>query len=135
MILTRDFLSRAGACLDGYRGVLENDLLGKEIDDVISYFESIGESEYAEWLTEQKSTEQYVRENGKVITMTTFKVFNPLTGVHTEYNTEEEARAAMVALCSQILEIHSVSLVRAITNENGDSAWVAAELSEPVRVV
>lgn len=87
---------------------------------------------WIEWFDALRRSEAYVRFNGEQFTMSNYQVFNPLTGTHAEYETEAEARAAVIVVSEQVLAAHKVSLVRSITNEHGDSAWIAVELSEPI---
>lgn len=135
MILTKETLTMFGACPAGYRAVIEHGVIGKDYDEVIAYCQENNFDEFGKWLISKKTTETFVRNNGKVFTMGTFKVFNPITGQHIDCETEEDARIAAVDVSTQILEAHTVSVVRSLTNEQGDSTWIAAQLSDPVKVV
>ena len=88
---------------------------------------------WVEWSDKLRQSEAYVKFNGSVITMgTNFQVFNPLTGSHTEYDTEDAARSATVEITKQILANYKITVVQSVSNENGDSAWTAYELANPV---
>jgi hypothetical protein len=90
---------------------------------------------WVDWFDKLKQSEAYVKFNGSVITMgLTFQVFNPLDGTHTEYESEEAARNASVDIAKQILNIHKITVVQSISNENGDTAWTAHELTNPITV-
>jgi hypothetical protein len=133
--ITQLLLSIDG-CDDGIQRAKDTGIYGMEFDEAIPKLRALGFKEDAAWLKVVKKTEQYVRFNGKEITMLEkYQVFNPLTGTHAEYENEAAARAAVLEITNQILENNKVTVVRAITNENGDSAWAAATLSEPIRVV
>ena len=67
--------------------------------------------------------------------MGAYQVFNPLTGVHTKYETEAEAKQALIVIAQEILNQHSPTVVRELTNENGDSAWIATELHKQLTVI
>lgn len=130
MILTKQFLTTVNSCLPGYRFGLEHDLIGKDYEYAIQYCRENGGEEFAFWLEEQKKTEAFVRLNGENIIMGAYQVFNPLTGVHTRYETEEEARAAMVEIAKEILKIHCPTVVQELSNENGDTTWIATAIHE-----
>jgi hypothetical protein len=132
----QEFYSTVNACEDGIVTSKELGFYALEIDDSIAAARAAGQTEIAVWLRNAKKTEAYVRFNGKEITMTdNYQVFNPLTGVHTAYEGEEAARTAMTEIANQLLATYKISLVQTITNENGDTAWVAAELTRPLTVV
>lgn len=134
MILTKEFLVTVNSCLPGYRFGLEHDLIGKDYDYAIKYcLENNGE-EFAVWLEEQKNTEIYVRLNGVNITMGSFQVFNPLNGNHIKYETEEEARKALVEIAKQLLETYMPIANQEIFNENGDSTWIPTTLHKQFNI-
>lgn len=134
MILTKEFLTEFNSCTEGYRFGLENNLIDNDYDAAITFCASNGHQDFADWLIEQKKTEEYVRFNGKVLTMGAYQVFNPLTGVHTRYETEVEAKAALVEIAKQVLEQHCPTVVQELSNENGDTCWIPTKLNETLIV-
>jgi hypothetical protein len=129
MILTEEFLKTQNACAEGIQSAFENNFVGQEYSDAIRGFITMDQKDFAGWLIEQKSTETYVRANGKVITMgTTYQVFNPLTGLHSQYASEAEAKEALARLCEILIDRYKPTVCQEITNENGDSAWTAIDL-------
>lgn len=134
MLLTKQFLTEVNSCLEGYRFGLENNLIGGDYDAAILFCANNGKQEFADWLSEQKATEYYVRNNGSVITMGAYQLFNPLTGRHTRYETETEARAALSEIAKQILEQHCPIVVQEIFNENGDTTWIPTELHKDLTI-
>ena len=117
MILTKEFLRACTACTEGYRAVLENNLVDQDYEAAISFFKSSSNTEfnsYADWLQEQKTTELYVRTNGTVITMLEkYKAFNPVTGVHTDYETEADAKQALLNIAQSIIDSQNLNLIQA----------------------
>lgn len=130
MILTKEFLQQTNACTEGYRFVLTAGLVGGDYDEAISYCrandEGIG---YGDWLEEQKKTEAYVRANATeyIIMLEKFKVFDPISGQHIDCASEEEATTTILVVAKQLLDRYQFNMVRAITNEHGDEAWVPME--------
>lgn len=136
MILTEEFLKLQNACEEGIQSAITNGFVGQEYLDAIKGFISINQRDFAGWMLEQKTTEAYVRANGKEITMgTTYKVFNPITGLHTEYQTEADAKAGMAEICEQVLQAYKPTVCQAISNENGDSTWISVEIANNINVV
>ena len=134
MILTKEFLQATDACTEGYRAVLDLNLLGQNYDVAASALAQNNYSDYAEWLNEQKTTEAYVRANGTEIKMGSYKVFNPITATYIDCVDESSVRNAMVEISKQILANYSIGIVQTITNENGDQAWISATISQTVNV-
>lgn len=130
MILTREFLLEVNSCQEGYRFGLENNLINGNYDDAITFCSNNGKQEFADWLTTQKSTEYYVRNNGSLITMGAYQVFNPLTGQHTRYESEELARLALINVAKEILQQHCPTVVQELSNENGDTTWIPTTMNE-----
>ena len=106
MILTEEFLKSQDACQEGIQTVIDNNIVGIEYNLAIRQLIDLNEQDYAGWMIEQKKTEAYVRANGSVFTMNAYQVFNPLTGQHTRYETEEEAKGALVEIAKQVLAQH-----------------------------
>lgn len=64
-----------------------------------------------------------------------FVVFNPLDGRHTEYETEELARDAILALSKHVLKEANICMVQATALENGDVTWLPVELTRPIEIL
>lgn len=128
MILTKEFLVNVDSCTDGYRYGLEHNLIGGDYDYAIEYCRENGATSFANWLEHMKTTEQYVRANGSIITMGAYQVFNPLTGQHTRYATIEEAKTALIEVQKAILENYGASIVQEMYNENGDTTWIPTDI-------
>lgn len=127
---TLDFFKELGMCADGYTVMTKLGNYGLTFDEAATRLEDNGYPRYAQWVRDQKKTEAYVRFYGSVITMGAYQVFNPLTGVHTRYETEEEAKQALVIVAQEVLKQHCPTVVQEISNENGDTAWVATTMNE-----
>jgi hypothetical protein len=124
------FLREIGMCQEGYDAMNALGNYGLTLDEAAAKLNDSGYPKFAEWVLEQKKTEAYVRFNGKVITMGAYQVFNPLTGVHTRYETEAEAKQALIAIAQDILKQHSPTVVQELSNENGDTVWIATKMNE-----
>lgn len=128
------FLREIGMCQEGYDAMNALGNYGLTLDEAAAKLNDSGYPKFAEWVLEQKKTEAYVRFNGKVITMGAYQVFNPLTGVHTRYETEAEAKQALIAIAQDILKQHSPTVVQELSNENGDTVWIATKMNEALVV-
>lgn len=126
----QQFFDSIYMCDEGY-GLMEKlDIYGLNFDDVAQVLKDNGFRDEAAWLLHQKKTEAYVRFYGKVITMGAYQVFDPITGVHTRYETEAEAKAALVEVAKKVLKLHCPSVVQEISNEHGDTAWTPTNMNE-----
>jgi hypothetical protein len=134
MILTKEFLGDSDSCLKGYRFGLENNLIDNDYDVAIKFCSENGHQDFADWLIEQKSTEKYVKANGSVLTMGAYQVFNPLTGLHTRYETEDEAKAALVNVAKAILGQYPNLVNQELSNENGDTTWIPTNMNKSLIV-
>lgn len=134
MILTKEFLVDVNSCTEGYRFGLENNLINGDYDEAISFCNNNGHPEFGEWLQEQKSTELYVRMNGSNLTMGAYQVFNPLTGQHTRYETEVEAKTALIEIAKEVLAQHCPRVIQELSNENGDTTWIPTNMNETLIV-
>lgn len=128
------FLKDIGMCKEGYDAMNALGNYGLTLDEAANNLKNAGYPKFAEWILEQKKTEAYVRFNGKVITMGAYQVFNPLTGVHTRYETEAEAKQALVAIAKEILRQHAPTVVQELSNENGDTVWIPSTLNETLNI-
>jgi hypothetical protein len=134
MKLTKDFLIAQNACAEGIKFHDDQNFEGKEYSEVIRSCIELGESDFAGWLLEQKKKEHYVRLNGNIITMKAYQVFNPITGTHEKYETEELATQALVEVIKQIINHHNPTVCQEIANENGDTAWTAVDLMPKIQI-
>ena len=135
MILTEEFLKLQNACEEGTQIAFDNNYIGQEYSNVIRELIAIDQKDFAGWMLAQKTTEAYVRANGKEVTVgTTYFVFNPSTGTHTEYATEAEAKTAMAEIYKEIVAIHKPTVCQALSNENGDSTWIPVDIVQSVEV-
>jgi hypothetical protein len=134
MILTKEFLGDVDSCLEGYRFGLENNLIDNDYDAAIKFCAENKHQDFANWLIEQKLTEKYVRANGSVIIMGAYQVFNPLTGLHTKYETEAEAKSALIEVAQAILNQQCPKVIQEISNENGDTTWIPTNMNESLVV-
>lgn len=134
MILTKEFLVDVNSCTEGYRYGLENNLIGGDYDSAINFCNTNGQPEFGQWLQEQKSTEAYVRANGSVIIMGAYQVFNPITGQHTRYETETEARNALIEVQKVILNNYGATIVQELLNEKGDATWIPTDIHKTLEI-
>lgn len=135
MILTKEFLTDVHSCIEGYRFGLENNLIGIDYDEAISFCINNGKQDFADWLKDQKTTEAYIKANGKEIIMGAYQVFNPFTGQYAKYNTEQEARTALIEIAKQVLEQHCPAVVQELSNENGDTTWIPTTINATLNII
>ena len=128
------FLKDIGMCKEGYDAMNALGNYGLTLDEAAENLKNAGYPKFAEWILEQKKTEAYVRFNGKVITMGAYQVFNSLTGVHTRYETEAEAKAALIQVAKDVLAQHCPRVVQELSNENGDTCWIPTTMNETLVV-
>ena len=128
------FLKEIGMCKEGYDAMNSLGNYGLTLDEAAANLNASGYPKFAEWVLEQKKTEAYVRFNGKVMTMGAYQVFNPLTGVHTKYETEAETKQALIIIAQEILKQNSPMVVQELSNENGDTTWIPTELHKELTV-
>lgn len=128
MILTQEFLTANQVCESGQNIADIGNYIGQDFDFVIRDLLRKGYRDEAAWMQGSKSTETYVRMNGSILTMGAYQVFNPLTGTHTRYETEEEAKQALVAVAKDVLAAHVPQVVQEISNEKGDAVWIPVDM-------
>ena len=58
-----------------------------------------------------------------------YQVFNPQTGQHTLYQTELEAKTALVEVAKMVLSIHTPTVVEETIHENGDVTWTPVDFA------
>lgn len=132
MILTREFLVAINTPMDMYRYIFEHNIVNIDYDQAVEFLEKNNQSLWAWWLKKQKETELYVRSNGSTITMNSkYIVFNPLTGMHTSCDTEDDMKQLVLDISQQILDTYKVSVNQEIGNENGDTALALLNLDTP----
>ena len=120
-------------CKDSEAFCKEKGIWGLSPRDGLAALEAAGETKWADYLRKIINSPEYVKYNGKVITMgTTYQVFDPLTASHAEYPNEEAARAAVIEISTRILEHYQVNVLQSMSNENGDTAWAPSNLSTPL---
>lgn len=129
-----EFLAGVNICADGVVAMQEVGTYGFSVDEAAQKLKEAGHRDFAAWLLKQKNTEAYVRFNGSQFTMGAYQIHNPLTGQHTRYETEEEAKAALIQIATEILAIHHPTVVRELSNENGDVTWIPTQLIEQLKV-
>ena len=134
MILTQEFLTNMGVCSDGQSVAETGNYIGMDYDLVIKDLVSRGLNDDAGWMLASKKTEYYVRNNGSILTMGAYQVFNPLVGQHTRYETEAEAKAALVEIAKEVLKQHCPTVVQELSNENGDTTWIPTNMNETLVV-
>ena len=130
MIITQDFLNKLEACQPAQDFISAHNLWSKTEQEILDAMRAENLTQYIDWWTSQKSTEKFVRANGSVITMGAYQVFNPLTGEHTRYGTEAEAKAALVEVAKAIMSQYPNLVNQEISNENGDTTWIPTNMNE-----
>lgn len=135
IIVTREMLDTLNACNESKVVITDNDMWGKTETEVLNFFIESNLFQYNEWWLKKKQTEEFVRYNGEVITMGEYKVFNPLTGQHTTFLTEAEAKAALIEISKDILEKHTPRIVQAMRNENGDETWIPTDIHKTIQII
>lgn len=131
MKLTEEFMKSFQACDEAYQmAVKEGYLENKTIDETIEYCKNIGRQDFVRFLEQAKTTEKYVRLGGKNIRMINkYKIFNPIDGQHSSYNSLAEAKNGMIEVINQILTHYKISVSQVISNENGDEAWIPIDFN------
>lgn len=134
MLVTEKFITDFAVCEETATVIRENNLLGLEVTEVLRALRDLNMAEPTVWWATAKTTETYVRNNGSILTMGAYQVFNPLTGVHTRYETEAEARAALIEIAKEVLKQHCPVVVQELANENGDTTWIPTTMHENLAV-
>ena len=134
MILTQEFLDKCNVCIEGQECADNGGYIGWDYDEVIKDLVSKNDNLNAGWLIDAKKSEQYVRANGSIITMGAYQLFNPITGLHTRYETEEDVKIALIALQQEVLNIYGGKVVQELSNENGDTTWIPTEIHKTIVV-
>lgn len=145
--LSLKFLKDNGVCDEAYAWTAEtfkenfaiNELLDWDFgrSKLIVYCEENPDitNGWVSWFDNLKNSEAFIRFNGKEITMGGYQVFNPITGLHTDYATLEEAKQGMADVAFQIIQNFEISVCQVMSNENGDSTWVPVQIETPYQVI
>jgi hypothetical protein len=124
------------ACIGAENFFTENNLWGKNEDEVLLALKAANLIGHVDWWNKQKTTEAFVRFNGKEITMeTTYQVFDPLVGTHTECQSESEAKIKLAEIIQVLIQQHNFVINQAISNENGDTTWSKTNLADNIEIV
>lgn len=132
IIITKELMDALGNCGDGPAFIEANNLWGKTDEEVLRAMKEAGVLEPVVFWRQAKNSEAFVRYFGSIFTMGAYQVFNPLTGVHTRYETEAEAKAALVDVAKQVVQLHCPTVVQELSNELGDTAWIPTQLHESI---
>ena len=134
MILTKEFLQKTDDCKEGYQACLENDLIGKPYDEVISYFYNNGFKDYADWLLEQKNTVIYIEESGNLI-INGYRI-QPFNKYPKIYNTVESLTEDYQNAKNKWIEENKyiISVDIAITDINGNETWKNIDLNSYIPI-
>ena len=136
VFITKELMEAIGACDTGPNFIDKNGLWGKSEKELIQFFtEGNHLPNEFQWYMSQRTTEAYVRFTGREFTMGAYQVFNPLTGLHTRYETEAEATAALIETAKAVLAQHLPTVCRELSNENGDTCWTSVDFSTKYKVV
>lgn len=128
IIVDDDFLLRYDVCQSTVELIRDNNLLGLDVPTVLRALRDMGIAEPTVWWNDKKKTKLYFDDCGGTITMGAYQVFNPLTGQYTRYETEAEAKVALVDIANQVLAAHCPNVIQEISNENNDTTWVPTEI-------
>jgi hypothetical protein len=137
VIITKELMEAIGACDTGPNFIDENNLWGKTEDELIKCVTDAGRisEDPIQWYLKQRTTEAYVRFTGKEFKLGAYQVFNPLTGLHTRYETEAEATAALIEMAKAVLAQHLPTVCQELSNENGDTCWTPIDFSTKYDIV
>lgn len=108
-------------------------IIGMRAMDASRILRDNGQTELAFALRALSKTEEYIRFGGNV-TVRSYKVFNPTTGLHEGYETEADARAAYVRISTEVLANLGPKINQEIVNQYEEAAWVPYEITPTVTV-
>lgn len=132
-----DFLTVLSPSLcanDASWGIAQDlNIIGMRAADAARVLRDNGHMELAFALRALSRTEEYIRFGGNV-TVRSYKVFNPLTGVHESYETEAEAKAAYLTITTEVLRVHGPQITQEIVNQYEEALWVPYEITPTVTV-
>ena len=145
--LSLKFLKDNGVCNEAYSWTEQTFKENFAIDELLDW--NFGRSKliiycdenpnitvgWVDWFDKLKNSETYLKFNGKEIIMGAYQVFNPLTGLHTRYETEAEATAALIEIAKAVLAQHLPTVCQELSNENGDTCWSPVDFSNKYEIV
>lgn len=126
MILTKELLKAANACTEGYRFVLEGNVVGGDYDAAIAYCKANGQEEYGVWLEENKNTIAVWRSAGKTMLPHSYKCRD-------EVFLNKQAAEIGAVSAKQKFKKDSKDLFPVVLeqiNENGDSTWTPVDIEK-----
>jgi hypothetical protein len=136
IVITKELLiDTMNACEPALDFIENENLWDAEEPIVVSKFLEANRRVDLRWYINQKKTEAFVRFNGKEFTMGAYQVFNSLTGLHTRYETEAEATAALIETAKAVLAQHLPTVCQELSNENGDTCWIPTDFSTKYDIV
>ena len=124
MILTKELLKAANACTEGYRFVLEGNVVGGDYDAAIAYCKANGQEEYGIWLEENKNTIAVWRIAEKTMLPHSYKYGSEIFA-----NQQDAKNAALAA--KQKFKQETKNLFPVVLeqfNENGDATWTPVDI-------
>lgn len=131
------FLTEGGSalCANSVSWDIARDLgiIGMRAMDASRVLRDNGQVELAFALRALSKTEDYIRFGGNV-TVRSYKVFNPTTGLHEGYDTEADAKAAYVRISTEVLTNLGPKINQEIVNQYEEAAWVPYEITPTVTV-
>ena len=132
-IVTTALFAQMGACAESISWLQSRNLSGKTDEEILAVAESEGRVVWIKWWNTKKTTGEFVRATGGVF-MKQLKIFNPMTGQYTTVANVRAAKREMVKIAEAFLQSCNLTAVQAVTNENGDSAWVTIDLHKFLKV-
>jgi hypothetical protein len=66
--------------------------------------------------------------------MIAFQVYSPFTGQHTRYETEQEAKAAVIEIIKEVTKDYYTFVNQETTLENGDTVWSPTDLCQNINI-
>lgn len=129
MIITKDFLHKYEICASACRVALEQDILGMEAADAVIKLREIGEHVHADDLAQLMASEKYIRDDGEILPVSRYKLFDPTSGSYLDFATEAEARAALIVACDNFIKSHGPRVTNEILNSKGDSIWIPSNIT------
>jgi hypothetical protein len=132
MILTREHLRLASACMSGYRFVVEKDLIGVDYDKVIDYCKQQNKTEIVDFLIENKHTIPVWRGSNKTMIPNQYRFFNHLTNEYEIHISKEKIdHAILVATDKRKSEKKNIfPAVFIQVTENNDGMWTSVDIEK-----
>ena len=130
MILTREHLRLAGACMSGYRFAVKQDLIGLDYDEAIDYCKQYNETEMVDFLIENKHTIQVWRVSNKNMIPNQYRFFNYLINEYEIYHSKESVNQG-VLLAEKKRKSEKKNLFSAVFiqyTEDNDEIWSGVDI-------